>query len=115
MWKNRLRKEQRRGNGRVRLDGWGGEVGVLRSELLSQSQVWGSRRRIRFVAAVCLNLNSGFDAWRRPLGHGDNVVFNIPLGAKESTSQIQSQELVVHLITLLRLLDFDIWLLAQSQ
>lgn len=99
----------------MRLDGWGGEVGVLRSELLSQSQVWGSRRRIRFVAAVHLNMNSRFDAWRRPLGHGDNVVFNIPLGAKESTSQIQSQELVVHLITLLRLLDFDIWLLAQSQ
>lgn len=99
----------------MRLDGWGGEVGVLRSELLSQSQVWGSRRRIRFVAAVHLNMNSTFDAWRRPLGHGDNVVFNIPLGAKESTSQIQSQEFVVHLITLLHLLDFDIWLLAQSQ
>lgn len=65
---NRSRKEQRRGNGRVKLDGCGREVDVLRPESLSQSQVWGSRGRLRFVAAVCLNLKllslmPGEDLW----------------------------------------------------
>lgn len=29
---------------------------------------------------------SGFNAWRRPRGHGDNVALNISLGTKGSTS-----------------------------